>query len=612
MANTRRLSVCLAATLALSGVALAQNDKRIFLGPSVRGGIAEYEALFEPGADWAWVHRQGTLFQFHAQNLRESTPLSLSDATLEKATAFLAAAGLDVGVEAGGLRMFPGSDDPANWHLAGETQAKVESKGYERLVRFGGEMDMLLLDAPFSYALLQMGMPWDVAAQELSDYLDVVKKHHPDVEVGLIEPVPHYELAGFPVANQKQFGNLRHLFDTVLPILSARGHEISLFMADSPYSVTETSLGGWEKLAAAGYLAQARDMRFGWYVNDNVGGKTSEKVFLENSLLGLERLREAGGDPDDFSVRSWYDFPKLTLPDSDPATFMGIARRLMEHVYANYEAPNRDSLTLVFEDGKLEPLRVKHGAAEVQDGALELAEASEVRLFGKEYTEPSIYLFGDMLGMQPGSEARVVLWRQNESLHHEVVLVTNDRQSCHVELRLVDPVFGASHLLAKGAQVLADPLQYMGHFAVRVQDGLLLASVDSQISLAVPFQVAAPVHVGVGSAAPGVPYTGRMHLELLDLREGDAPPNVEFDSNGHIVFSLLQEDLLPMFDTENWLNAFDGMILPFSDFEMAVLPNFEFEAVREDHVVMRSEFPVKPGSIITLVYGGDFETIVVK
>ncbi len=611
--TTARLAGAAVLGITLAGTAFAQNPKRFFIGPSYSGGIPEYKKLFEDPDSWTWIQNQAQFFEFHMHSWlpKPSNPGYLDDATLTDAAVMFADAEIGVAVEAGGLRDFPGSS-PALWHLTGEKRAKKELSAFARWVRLGGQIDVVVLDSPFSHVLRDMGMPWDVAAHELADYLDEVKAHYPNLEFALIEPVPHYEVQGYPTWGVANYGRLSDLFDTVFPILESRGHELESFLADSPYTYNEETPGGWDKLAAVERAVQRTyGMRFGWFVNDNIGGITSEEVYQMNSRDALRKYRAAGGSPDDFNIRGWYPFPTKFVPETKAMTFTGIARQLMHDVYGNFEAANDRAETVVFEDGTLGPLTPSRGSGNVVAGALEITEDSEFVLSSILFEEPTVAVIGDMLGMTPGSSVDIALRPQNSKWTYRVSLVSHDNGTSHVELNAVDNLTLQATLMAQGSPVAADPLAREVHFAVRQRDGYLQAFVDSAGALSVLAPVLEPVEASVGATSFG-PFVTRARMELVDFRDKDGVVSVTSDSEQHVVFSLVQDDLFFAFDHRLYLNAYEGQVLDFTVFESSIYPLMEVVAVRDYHLVLRSLIPVPEDALIGMVYDGDFETIRVE
>lgn len=593
---------------ALAASAHAQVQKRFFVGPSVHADVDEFKKLFEPGAPWTFVQHQATFFDFPIDTLRPKlNPSYVDDATLSKAVKVLADAGLKVGVETGGLRSLPGFAHPNSWIKLGEVMAKQEGEGYQRWVSLGGRVDLIMFDSPISNVQQGLGMPWDIAAHELADYLDFVEKFSPGFEFGLIEPVPHFTLGTFPTFNpKKNFGDIGDLLSTVVPILEARGHRPSFFLADSPFTNTEKTVGGWRKLQELQRIVSKMGMRYGHFVNDNEGGDNSEEVYFLNSVSALDRLRQNDIEVDDFNFRSWYDYPKKSVPETKGLTFTGIVRQLLLNVYRNFKANNTSSVTIAFHDQTIEPLEVLNGSAVVFDDAMELREPAELMLPRLLYAQPHVAIETELQGMLPGSRLEVIFKKAHVAGSHRVALVTRDDGLSHVELRYMDAM-GASSILMRGTPVPLDPLVDRVLFSVRVRDGRIEASVNRNVSLDALSPLPEESVLGVASASDA-PFVGRARVYTLDAREGDAISNVSFDKDHHVLFSVFRRDLLSTFEGDYWLNTFSGDLVGFDEFSTAVFPVLETIALRNDYVVMRSVFPVSDTNRVGLVYDGDFET----
>lgn len=598
---------------ALAGTTAAQNPKRFLVGPAYGPQTKQYVKLFEPGSPWRWVQSQADFFEFHVHSWWPTTaqPGHLSDLELEQAATMLQQTGMKVAVEAGGLRQYPGHA-PSNWHIAGEHRAGIELAAYERWLRNGGELDLILLDGPIGKATRDLGMPWDVAAHELSDYLDIVKTRFPRVEVSLIEAVPHYRVGQYPTWGATNYGDLELMLDVVLPILEARGHPIASFTADSPYNYNVETKQGWEKLLAVQKLVQdEHGIRFGWFVNDEEGGTHSEELYAENTRKALETFLAIGGDVDDFNLRGWYDHPRKLVPEQNAFTFMGITRTLMRYVYGNYEAPNQHSVTVTFEDGGFGPLTARRGKVLVKGAAAEFQESDELGLRGLRYDAPTVLVSGEMIGVPPGSSTNVVLRPDKTAFGYRVALVTNGDGTSQVQVEAFDQQSGLTHILDRGPLLGTDPQTSRFHFAVRENGGFLTAEVDDvpAISVAVPPLESLALSVGVRFAGADV---GRTRLNTIDFRESLGVTNVEFDDQRHVILSLYSEDLLKSFVFDSFLNSFEGDLVDYAEFEVSIFPYMEVLTLANDHAILRSTIPVQPSTLFGIVYGGDFEVVRAK
>jgi hypothetical protein len=609
---TRRITTAFAAVLLLSTTLLAQNDKRFFVGPTPKGGLKSYKQLFEPGSDWSWVQRQATVFELHIAELMPSTPnlpAILDDAVLQQAIATLDAAKMSTGLITGGLRPYPGSQDPSKWGIAGEYQSGRDYQGMKRWVALGGKLDVLMFDSPFSKMLASSGMPWSVAASELADYLDNVRSVYPDIEYGFIEPVPNFTFQNFTTWGNKNDGDLGVLIDTVLPILTARGHTPSFFLADSPYYFNETTPFGWRKLRDVQRLVHQKGLRFGVFVNDYAGGTSSSQLFYENSSKFLARFHAVGGVIDDFNFRSWYEYPKVSVPESEPYSFMWTAKELLREALATYVAPNSRSVTLGFDDGQLGALDPVGGSYQVVGGALELLSDAEFSIDAPAYTRPKVALGVSMHGMDPGDATSVFLDPSTGPWRYRVSVLGDAAGKSRVELHAVHRTQPIEQFLAGGHKVPHDVLGRPFHFTVELDRGRVKAEINRNVALDVvsPAPLGATLALGLAGSGPGV-LGGRARIDYVDVREGDAVTSVAIDAAGHVLLSMSAPDLVANFDPTYYLGVAAGETLEFAEFVQSFLPALEIESLRDNHLLLRSKMPVPSGTLIGLLYDRDFES----
>jgi len=299
----------------------AAAPRRVWMAP--RHGI---EDLFAPGAKWERAKSRVQVFKFYIDDLR-----NFREGLLPRAVATLRDAGIEIAVEAGGLREFA---------CDGEKMARLELLHMAPLLAAGGTIRYLVLDAPFGYTL-STGLPgncgWDPsrAVRELVKYVGGVKAALPEVKIGFIEPVPWYRVGKFPTSDSRNdFGDLLEIIALAFDTLREEGHPLDFFHADSPFGYNER-LGdrkGWEKLRAIEDLVRARGGRFGLIYNSNVGGGSSDRTFYIETMRGIERFEAAGGRPDDYILQSWYSHPKETLPENKTYTFCYLVNRFVDRL----------------------------------------------------------------------------------------------------------------------------------------------------------------------------------------------------------------------------------------------------------------------------------------
>jgi hypothetical protein len=155
-------------------------------------------------------------------------------------------------------------------------------------------------------------------AAEIVEYMQAIHAAYPNVKIGMNEPIPWYWWESYPEHMGRSAPDLKECVDALLAAVEAAGEKLWFFHADSPFEYSESppaGFDGWAKLVAIQDYVQSRGLSFGLYHNSSEGGQNSDKVFFERTLLGLDRLIAAGGDPEHFVVQSWYPHPDASMPE---------------------------------------------------------------------------------------------------------------------------------------------------------------------------------------------------------------------------------------------------------------------------------------------------------
>lgn len=303
-------------------------DRLIWFAPNMDGGSADFvppqdaRKLFEQGAPWPTAKAGIQVFKFYIGVVG-----GLHNLPVSQAVQALKAANIAIAVEAGGLR---------DWECSGANMAQIELRTLSAIVQAGGQLSYLALDSPFGHTLAS-AIPnpcqytVDQAAAQLLMYIKGIRQRYPNVKIGLIEPVPWYTVGDFPNYPGAKYGDLPQLLDTVLSVLRQGGEALDFFHADSPYDYDEGIPGGqgWTKLKALQDFVRSRGMRFGLIYNSDRAGKTSDELFFRETLAAKAKLAQAGGDPDDLILQSWYWYPRQWLPEDQPYTYTYLVKKFL-------------------------------------------------------------------------------------------------------------------------------------------------------------------------------------------------------------------------------------------------------------------------------------------
>lgn len=294
-----------------------RHDQLIWIGPNGSSG------LYGSAANWGEGQSRVHVLKIYVDRIAtpaQQTPQVV--ATAQSAQILLA-------VEVGGLR---------GWQCSGAMMAQIEQDKIRPLLSAGGTVSYLAMDSPFGYSIAtgasgNCGFSIREAAESLAIYMRAMRQAYPGVKIGLIEPVPWYRVGIHPNHPGNDFGDLPRLLDTAVTVLLQQGERLDFVHADSPYDYNQAHPAGWQKLRVWQDSVRSRGIRFGVIYNSDVGGSTSDQLFHQSSLAGLDAFLSAGGAPDDFIVQSWYPHPIAMVPESTPWTFT----YLVTHFIGRYD-----------------------------------------------------------------------------------------------------------------------------------------------------------------------------------------------------------------------------------------------------------------------------------
>ena len=94
--------------------------------------------------------------------------------------------------------------------------------------------------------------------------------------------------------------------------------------------------GERDRLLALEAYCRRKGLRFGLICNTEARQTGSDREFYEQTLQALQLYRAAGGQPDSFTVESWFEFPRQLLPETAPYTFTLLARDFAAQVRRLY------------------------------------------------------------------------------------------------------------------------------------------------------------------------------------------------------------------------------------------------------------------------------------
>ena len=207
------------------------------------------------------------------------------------------------------------------------------------VIRAGGRIDRLVIDNEFvkAHYRFQEKYNWtyEETVEKYADFIRELKEAYPRIHVGMIEAVfGHYWEDPEKYPSQKTKPPRLDLKKILLDVKAAcdeYGVRLDSFVAEYSYSRINIVPNGWECLSEIRKFCTEQDMEFGIIYEDHEGGFTSDSMFAENTLRMVKAFDEHELNPDFETVQSWFDHPLRILPETDPLSFMGVAKRILEY-----------------------------------------------------------------------------------------------------------------------------------------------------------------------------------------------------------------------------------------------------------------------------------------
>lgn len=257
-----------------------------------------------------------------------------------------------ISMEAGGAMCGGGTGASAAKKLLSDCQPFFEA---------GGTVAQLMIESVFSRTYA--GCPeqsHNETATQIAEFAAALNAARiggdDDASFFLYDALPHYRVGPEWPANS---GSERYGLElgSVLAILrdAMKGKALTLrgYWADCPFEYSrdynssailhgKTALGngtGFQKIAAAVKLVKEMGLEVGKTFNSQAGGQQSAKAFFESTVADWEQTAAVVPGPDSggFSfdhvmVETWYAFPKVAIPETQPYTTAYTALKVFEKV----------------------------------------------------------------------------------------------------------------------------------------------------------------------------------------------------------------------------------------------------------------------------------------
>ena len=294
------------------------------------------------------------IYSLQAVPPRWATPLPI-----DSFAAFVKKHGIAVDAEFGSFR-------PGGGVGEGKAAAERARAMHAWLGHRGLKLRALHLDGPIRRLMAcdregAGGLSLKQAANEIAIFLSESRKNFPDTQIGLITNFPnwHYtpEHPGMLGTWTDRSGV--HYHDALEAVYRA-AHDrktsfdfvevdcpLNYYRATANRSDPSRKVDNAAKFKALQRWCEERDLEFWLVVNfdtnpQDVAGKAKlgNRLFHDETLAYIRRLRKDGVFPDCFTIQSWYKLPEEHLPEEGGHSFMHTARdsiRLIRQLFPESE-----------------------------------------------------------------------------------------------------------------------------------------------------------------------------------------------------------------------------------------------------------------------------------
>ncbi len=166
------------------------------------------------------------------------------------------------------------------------------------------------------------------AVNETAQFVELVRKHFPDLLVGDIEPYPSLSF----------YDHLRWVeaLNKRLEFLGVR--KLDFYRIDPNWAAFPVQHGSWRNVAELADKCRAAGVPFSliyWASpapSEMKQGKANRDTWHRELMEEARAFRAVGGRADQVVVQSWIGQPDAALPETDPATFSGSVKELLAYL----------------------------------------------------------------------------------------------------------------------------------------------------------------------------------------------------------------------------------------------------------------------------------------
>ena len=209
------------------------------------------------------------------------------------------------------------------WGTTGAKTFAAERPLWDRIRRLGGDISAIALDEPLTCVRQSLKKPDDYAVQETADYISLVRRYDPRIQIGDIEPYPSIPLAD-------------HLWwiGALQKRLAEKGvRGLNFYRLDVDWvNFVAGSRGSWPEVKVLEQHCRQDRLPFSliyWaadYPEIKNRGMADDSTWYVGVMQEGYDYALVGGAPDQYVIESWVGAPAHSVPETGDWTFIRTVR----------------------------------------------------------------------------------------------------------------------------------------------------------------------------------------------------------------------------------------------------------------------------------------------
>ena len=220
--------------------------------------------------------------------------------------------GLKLGLEVGAVKP---------WGTTGQKTFEIERKHWDRFQSLGGRIYARAMDEPLCCVRKDLKKPDAYAVEETAQFIALVRKNYPEIQVGDIEPYPFFQLADLVSWIDALQGRLKQL--------NVRGLDFFRLDVDWNHFTIGNRIypGNWPQVKDLERACRQRKLPFSLIYWAADYGKMDALKLADDATWYIGIMRQGndyafvGGAPDQYVIESWVGAPSVAVPETDEWTF---------------------------------------------------------------------------------------------------------------------------------------------------------------------------------------------------------------------------------------------------------------------------------------------------